>query len=147
MSRKLISLLVALGAGPADAGALRGVEHPELDAGRVGVDPHFAAEGVDLPDNLPLGLATDGRVAGHLPDRVKIHGQEQRLAPHPRRTQGSLDPGMAGADDDHIINLGVFEHSPGSLSQVGICDKGQDDTPMSPLVHFAIVMICAIVFS
>ncbi len=71
---------------------------------RTGVDDlaHFAAERVDLADDLPLGNAADGRVAAHLRNGVGIHGQERSAQPEPSRRQGRLDPGMAGADDDHV---------------------------------------------
>jgi hypothetical protein len=71
---ELVELLVGLSAGRVHGRALGPVEHAELDG--AGVDPftHFAPEGVDLADDLPLGDAADGRVAAHLGDGVGVHG-------------------------------------------------------------------------
>jgi len=107
---ELVGLLVTLGAGTTDAGSLGGVQHPELDSGGVGVDAHLAAQRIDLADDLSLGQAADGGVAGHLTDGVEVHRQQQRLATHTCRSQGRLDPGMAGADHNHVINFGILEH-------------------------------------
>jgi hypothetical protein len=51
---ELVRLLVALGARSADARALGSIEHAELNAGRVGIEAHLAAQRVDLPHDLPL---------------------------------------------------------------------------------------------
>jgi hypothetical protein len=103
---ELVGLLVALGAGGLDAGALAGVQHAELDAGGVRVPAHDAAEGVDLPDDMPFGQTADGGVAGHLGDGVEVLGENGRLAAEPSGGHGGLHPGVAGAADDDIVMLG-----------------------------------------
>jgi hypothetical protein len=47
-------------------------EETELDAAGVGDLAHDAAEGVDLADEMALGDAADGGIAGHLRDQVKV---------------------------------------------------------------------------
>ena len=102
LHRELVELLVRLGPRRVHGRALGAVEHAELNAAGVDDLAHFAAQGVDLADDLPLGDAADGRVAAHLGDGVGIHGQEGGAQPHPGRGQGRLDAGVAGADDDDI---------------------------------------------
>ena len=70
LGEALVGFLVALGAGAVHGGALAAVEQAELDGGGVGEEAHGAAEGVDLADDLALGDAADGGVAGHLADGV-----------------------------------------------------------------------------
>ena len=78
-----------------------------------GVDDlaHFAAEGVDLADDLPLGDAADGRIAAHLGDGVGVHGQQDGVQPEPGGGQGRFDAGMAGADDDDVELIGEWSHT------------------------------------
>ena len=78
------------------------VEHPVLDAGRVCRLAHLAAQSVQLPDQMTLARAADGRVAGHIAHGVQINGEDDRLQPHPCRRQRRLDAGVSGADDSYI---------------------------------------------
>src|ERR1700678_3234453 len=59
---------------------------------------------------MPLGQSANRRIAGHLPDTVRIHGQQQRIASHTGRSQSGLDPGMAGTNHDHVIMFRINEH-------------------------------------
>ena len=81
---------------------LGAVEHAELNAAGVDAPAHLAAQGVDLADDLPLGDAADGRVAAHLRHGVGVHGQQGGAQAQPRRGQGGLNAGVAGADDNHV---------------------------------------------
>ena len=74
-----------------------------MDAGDVGGQAHLAPEGVDLPDDVPLGLPPDGGVAAHLGDGVDVARQEQDVHAHAGRGQGGLHAGMAGPADDDVI--------------------------------------------
>lgn len=67
--------LVTLGARCADAGALGSVQHPELNGGGIRIQAHGAAQSIYFPDNMPLGKAADGRIAGHLADGVQVMGK------------------------------------------------------------------------
>ena len=51
-------------------GAFGLVQHPKLDARLVRDAAHEAAQRVDLTHDMPLADASDGRVAGHLPDSL-----------------------------------------------------------------------------
>jgi hypothetical protein len=62
-----------------------------------------AAERVDLLDQVALADAADGRVAGHLPQRLDALRHQQRACAHARRGQRGLGAGMAPADDDDIV--------------------------------------------
>ena len=59
---ELVEFLVGLGARRVHGRPLGAIEHAELDGAGVDALAHFAAEGVDLADNLPLGDAADGGV-------------------------------------------------------------------------------------
>jgi len=99
---ELVHFLVTLGPGRLDRGALGLIEQAELNASQVGVDRHLAAQSIDLPHHLPLGLTADGRIAAHLGHGVQISGQQQGRRPHPRRGQRGLHARVAGAAHDHV---------------------------------------------
>jgi hypothetical protein len=82
LHRAAVAGAVALRTRGAYRRPARGIERLELDRGAVGVLAHLAAERVDLADQMALGGAADGRVAGHLTDRVEVHREEQRPATH-----------------------------------------------------------------
>ena len=115
---ELIGLLVALRARGPDGGSLLRVEHPELEAGHVGVLAHLAAEGVDFAGQVALGQTTDGWVAGHLADGVEIEREQQGLATHAGCREGCLDAGVASADYDDVVFLWIDKH--GSRSGNGL---------------------------
>ncbi len=101
-----VGLLVTLGAGRPDGGAARGVEQTELDADGVGDLGHDAAESVDLADDVSLGDAADGGVAGHLRDEVGVEGEEGGAQSHARGGHGGFAAGMTGSDDGDIEMFG-----------------------------------------
>jgi hypothetical protein len=107
--RLAVAALVGLGPRRAYRRALRRVEPPELDAGGVDDLGHRPAERVDLLDQVALGHAADRRVARHLRDQLERAGQDQRARADPRRRQRGLAAGVAGADDDHVVRVGVRE--------------------------------------
>ena len=106
---ELVGLLVGLGARRADAGALVGIEHAELDAGGVGVEAHETTEGVDFPDDVSFGESADGGVAGHLGDGVEILGEEGDGAAHASGGGGGFNAGVTGTDDDDVVGFRVKE--------------------------------------
>ena len=95
-----VLLLVALGAGRPDGGAAGGVEQAELDADGVGDFAHDAAEGVDFADEMALGDAADGGIAGHLRDEVEVEREEGGAQAHARGGDGGFAAGVSGADDE-----------------------------------------------
>jgi hypothetical protein len=72
---ELVSLLVGLSAEGLDGGALGGVEHADVGVGGVGVASHFAAEGVNLADEVAFRWSADGAVAGHEGNSVEVGSQ------------------------------------------------------------------------
>src|SRR5277367_1889948 len=98
-----VLLLVALRARRPYGGAAGGVEEAELDAYGVGYFAHDAAEGVDFADEMALGDASDGRVAGHLRDEVEIEREQGGAHAHAGRGRGRLAAGVSGADDDYVV--------------------------------------------
>ena len=64
--RHAIELTVGLSARRAYRRALAPIENPELDAGLVRGQRHFATERVDFLDQVALADAADSGIAGHL---------------------------------------------------------------------------------
>ena len=82
--------------------ALAEVQHTVLNAGLVRGLGHFAAQRVQLPHQMTLSRAADGRVAGHISHRVQTDGQAHGLHAHPRRRQRRLDSGVSRAYHRHV---------------------------------------------
>ena len=110
LERELVQLLVRLGSRRMHRGALRLIQHAELETGDVGDPAHLAAERVDLADDLPLGDAADRGIAAHRADGVGAHREEGGAQAHPRGCQGRFGAGVAGADDDHVVVVGQCRH-------------------------------------
>ena len=68
----LVAAAVRLGPEGMDRGALAFVQHPILDAAVVRRQPHFAAQGIQLPDQMALAGAANGGVAGHITHGIQI---------------------------------------------------------------------------
>ena len=73
----LVLPAVRLGPEGPDGGALAPVQNPVLDAGLVRRPAHLAPQGVQLPHQVALARAADGRVAGHVAHRVQVDGEAQ----------------------------------------------------------------------
>ena len=109
----LVEDFVALCAWGFGGGSLGVVEHSELDGGGVGVEGHFASEGVDFADDLSLGDAADGGVAGHLGEVVGVEGEEESGGSESRGGECGLAAGVSGADDDDVGVLVEGGHGDG----------------------------------
>ena len=81
-----------------------------MDGRPVGDAPHGAPEGIDLPDEVSLGDAADGGVAGHEGHGVEVQVKHECAASHARRRESGLAAGMAGTDDYDVELLGVVIH-------------------------------------
>jgi hypothetical protein len=103
---KTIELFVALYTGGLDSRPLGGIEQAEMDRCLVGDPAHFPAEGIDLLDELPLGEAADGRIAGHQGNGIEVDIEEQCLAAHAGRRQSTFTARMAAADNYNIVIIG-----------------------------------------
>ena len=73
----LVPAAVGLGPQRPHRRALAPVEQPVLDARPVGGLCHLAPQGVQLPHQVALPRAADGRVAGHVAHRVQVDGEAQ----------------------------------------------------------------------
>lgn len=112
---ELVGFFVALRAWSPDGWTFFGVEHPELEAGHVCGFAHFATERVDFASQVAFGETADGGVAGHLTDGVEIDGKEESSASHAGSSEGGLDAGVAGAENDYVILDRMFEHRVGNV--------------------------------
>ena len=106
----LVAPAVGLGPQGPDGRALAPVEHAVLDAGLVGRTAHLAPQGVQLPHQVALARAADGRVAGHIAHRVQVDGEADGAHAHTGGGQGRLDARVAGADDGDIEFSGGIRH-------------------------------------
>ena len=106
---ELIGFLVALRSRRPDARSLGGIQHAELNTGRVGVQPHRTAEGIDLPNHVALRQTSNRRVTGHLPDRIGILREQEGFAAQAGRSHRGLDACMASPDDDDIVIFWINE--------------------------------------
>ena len=102
---RVVAVLVVLGPGGMNGRAFFRVQRTVLDGGHVSDPGHFTAQGVDFPDQLPLGHAADRRAAGHGSQFVQVDGQQQGPAAHARRRQGCLAPGMPRTHHDDVVCL------------------------------------------
>ena len=105
---------VDLGAQGMDGRTLAAVEHAALQKAFVGRAAHFAAEGVNLPDEMALCRPADGRVAGAIAHRVHIDGEDGRLTAEARRRQSGLNARVPRADDDDVVISRVITQSDSS---------------------------------
>ena len=104
-----------------------GVEAAKLNAGGVDVFRHFTAQGVDLLNNLPLGQAADGGVAGHGADGIGVDDADQGAAAHAGSGQRGLATGMTRADDGDV----KISHVYGSW-QAGMAGESENGPAIDP---------------
>jgi len=76
----------------------------------VRVPPHGPSQRINLTNDVSFRKPSDGGIAGHLPDRIRVLREQQRFAPKPRRCQCRLDSGMTGTDHDDIVGFGIKKH-------------------------------------
>ena len=100
--------LVALAAGGPDGGAAAQVEGLRLERGKVGIAAHFAAEGIQLTDQVAFGEAADRRIAGHACQGVESRSNERGFDAHPGGGERRLAAGVAAADHDDCKLRGRF---------------------------------------
>ncbi len=100
--RHAIQLAVGLRARGAYRRTLAPVQNTKLDTSLVRGQRHLAAERIDFPDQVTLADAADGRVAGHLPERIDAVRQQQGVGAHARSRKRGFGTRMPAADHDHI---------------------------------------------
>ena len=105
LHKLLVFPSVSLGTERVDGGAFAPVQQPELDAGPVSGPAHFAAQRIDLPDQMSLAGAANGGVAGHIAHCVQINGKNDGFQPQPGSGKGCLNACVACAYDGNVIGL------------------------------------------
>jgi hypothetical protein len=78
------------------------VQKAELDSGVVGDFSHYAAHGVDFPDQVSFGYTADSRIAGHLREARKVERTEKCARPHPRGGGGGFASRVTATDNGDI---------------------------------------------
>ena len=111
LQNALIGVAVHLGACGAHGRALAHVQGAELDARRIGPEPHHAAQGVDLAHHVALGQAADGRIAGKIAQAVQVAADQQHVETQPGQSHGGFGAGVAAACDD-AVKTGVRHGHP-----------------------------------
>ena len=89
---------VALAAGGPDGGPAAQVEGLRLKRGKVGIAAHFAAEGVQLADQVAFGKAANRGIAGHARQGIEPRGNERGFDAHPSGGERRFAAGVAAAD-------------------------------------------------
>ena len=79
------------------------VEHAVLDACRIRCTRHFAAQRVNLADEMPLGCTADRWVTGHIADRVQVDCKTGGFHPQPCSGQRGLNACMTRPYHGNII--------------------------------------------
>jgi len=73
-----------------------------LKGGSVGVLSHFAAQGIDLIDEMALGESANRWVAGHA-SYCAFEGCNEKCGhTHAGGSQGSFGPGMTASDNNNL---------------------------------------------
>jgi hypothetical protein len=112
---ELIRLLIALNARGLNADSFRAVEHAKLNSRCICVHTHESAKRVNFPDELSFTQPSNGWVARHLSDRIKVLCQQERRAADSGRRRGRFDTGVSCADHNHI--KGFVVHSDAQVSE------------------------------
>lgn len=76
-----------------------------MNACAIGNLSHFSTNCIDLSDEVPLGRTAYGWVARHSADRQGVHSNQGGGATDPGSNQGSLDPGMAAANNNDLVTF------------------------------------------
>ena len=97
-----VEFLVALGSRSLDGGAATPIEQAEMDS--VGI-PHLADEApqrIDLPNQVALADAPDGRVARHLGNHFPVDGDQGGIGAHSGRSGRRLATRVSAPNDNDV---------------------------------------------
>ena len=100
---KLIGFLVALNPWRTNGRTFGPVKHAKLNSSSVCVQPHRAAHGINLTDNVTLRQTSDRRVARHLANRIQILSQHEGPASDAGGRQCRLNSRMAASDHHYVV--------------------------------------------
>jgi phosphoribosylamine--glycine ligase len=98
-----ILAFVHLGARTPDGRTTARVKQPKLDAHSVCHFTHRTAQRINFPDQVPLGDASNRRIARHLGNQVEVHSHHCRFETHPGARSRGFAAGMSGPDDDYFV--------------------------------------------
>src|SRR5918994_1426667 len=106
-----VQAAIALSSGRPHSRSLGTVQHPELNARKVGGSAHDAAESIDLAHHCALGNSPDRGVAGHLSYGLKILGEQEGPRTAARRKRSRFRSGVTSADNDYIVLIHALRPS------------------------------------
>ena len=89
----------------ADSRTLARVQRPGLDGGRISRKAHLAAQSVDLIDQMSLGGAAHGGIAGQIGHCVQGEGKQGGFASHTGGGQGGFASCVPRTDDNNIVHM------------------------------------------
>ena len=112
----LIPAAVSLGPQGMDRRAFAPVEHPVLNAAMVRRNTHLAAQGIQLPHQMSLARAADGRVTGHIAHGVQIDGKQDGVQAQPGGCQRRFDARVSRADHGDLAGACIVSGHRGSSS-------------------------------
>jgi hypothetical protein len=121
-----ISHLIALGSWCANAWSFRGVKNAELDSCGISVETHGATESINFTDDMTFGQSTNGGIAGHLADRIKVLRQYSDRTTETGCGESRLNAGVASTNDEDV-ERGCCRHKE-SVKGKG---SGADDSSQS----------------
>ena len=78
------------------------IERAALHRHAVGGSAHFAAERVDLKDEVPLSGTADRWIAGHISDGIEVDREQRRIEAETRTGKRRLDARVSRADDTDV---------------------------------------------
>ena len=105
LHRRTVQRAVGLGTRAPDGGPLAAVQDAELDSGPVDHPRHDAVQRIDLTHQMALAQAADGRIAGHLADRLEPVRCQQRTCADARGRGRRLAARMPATDDDDVPTI------------------------------------------
>ena len=114
-----------------DSRTLGLIQHLGLNEGLIDVLSHLTAQGVNLPDKMSFGRASDMRITGHHRDTVYIHCKNHGPETDSCRGKRRLTSGMTCTDHTDICfnMVRILIHSCSSLIiYIGRAHKHSSDT-------------------
>ena len=93
---------VGLGSGGSNGGPLTQVQHPKLNTRAVRSLGHGATKCVNLAHQMTFANAPNGRITGHLTQRIHRVSEQQSGTAHTRSGQRRFDAGVTATDHNQV---------------------------------------------
>ena len=97
-----VGIAIGLSSRGLNRGPSAAIEQAELNSGCVDDLAHYAAEGVDFADEMSLSDSADGRLAAHLPDRIRVKSDQRCARADAHRDVSRFAACVACADYDYF---------------------------------------------